>query len=177
MFAVRPVIWHFLWWALLAPLLLLELRALHELEQQLALRDGMRVEHVLATVTGYRNNGPNAMIRYHFQRAGDSMVYSPTDLIGRRDLWMPVDSAVGLQARREKTIDVTYLVENPWANQPRGRIGNPVADGFAGWVLFLLVDLAWVGETFLIVRNFLRCLLAAERQQPVRMRFWRSIRV
>jgi len=175
-FAVRPVVWHFAWWLLLAPLLLLELRALQNLEEQLALNDRQRTQYVRAVVTGQRG-GTQAMVRYRFELPGDVTLYSATDIIGRRELWMPIDPAAVPRIRREQRIDVAYLPENPWANQPAGRTGNPVADGIAGWLLFLLLDLVWLGETFLLARNFLRCTTAAERQQPVRLRFWRSVRL
>lgn len=176
MFAVRPVVWHFVWWLVLAPLLLLELRALQNLQDQLALNDPQQAQHVRAHVTGERSGTPT-MVRYSFELPGDATSYSATDMIGRRELWMPVDPAIAAHISGEKALDVIYLPGNPWVNQPAGRTGNPVADGIAGWVLFLLIDLVWAGETFLIARNYLRCTLAAERREPVRMRFWRTVRV
>lgn len=176
MFAVRPVFWHFIWWMLLAPLLLVELRALDGLRETLALRDAERARSVVAEVTEQRQSGIEHVIRYRFRLAGDPTWYSATDMFGRRDLWVPLEEQRAQQARRARMITVNYLPENPWANEPQGRAGNPVADSVASWLLFLLVDLLWLAETFLIARNYLHCQVAAERQQPARMRFWRSIR-
>lgn len=176
MFSVRPVVWHFIWWLILAPLLLLELRALDSLREQIALYDSERIQRVRAEVTGQRDEGVRAMVRYRFVLSGDPTTYSASDMVGRHELWIPVEPAALPRIEREKRIEVAYLPENPWVNQPINRSGNPVADGVAGWLLFVLLDLVWVGETFLIVRNFLRCTTAAERRQPIRMRFWRSVR-
>lgn len=178
MFVVRPVAIHFAWWLILAPLLLIELRAFHALQETIALQDSSRARHAIAQVTDSVDRAHGADIRYQFQVPGDPTWYSAADAIGRRNLWMSVsDAAIETARQREGRIEVSYLPENPWANQPSGQAGNPVADGAGGWLLFLLLDVVWLGETFLLARNYLRCLLAAERQQPCHVRFWRTRRV
>lgn len=177
MFVIRPVLWHFMWWVLLAPLLLIELYALHSLQEQFALTDPGLARTTLATVVEQRDNDGAALLRYEFRIPEDATVYSATDLAGRRELWTPVTPQAARQAANRNQIEIHYLADNPWANQPVGRAGNPVVDGFAGWVLFLLVDIIWLAETFVLVRNYARCVVASERQQPLTLRFWRSQRV
>lgn len=177
MFAVRPVIWHFLWWALLAPLLLIEFAALHTLQDTLALRDPTRAQTTVAEAELQRDRGREPVVRYRFQVPGDQTWYSASDTIGRRELWTPLTADAAAQAQRDQQIAVTYLRENPWANQPIGRAGDPVVDSFAFWAMFALIDLLWLAETIVIARNYLRCLLAAERREVTRFRFWRSVRV
>ncbi|MBC8161223.1 MAG: hypothetical protein H7Z42_08390 [Roseiflexaceae bacterium] len=174
MFNVRPVVWHFVWWALLAPLLLVELAALHTFQESLALRDPERSRVAFAQVTAQRQDQRNPIARYRFQVPGDATWYSASDIAGRRDLWTPLTSAAAAAARRSNQIEVRYLPDNPWANQPLGRAGNPLVDSFAFWILFALVDLLWLTETFLIGRNYLRCLHAAERRESLSMRFWQA---
>ncbi len=176
MFVVRPVIWHFLWWALLAPLLLIEFTALHTLQETLALRDPARAQTAIAEAELQRDSGREPVVRYRFKVPGDQTWYSASDMIGRRELWTPLTPDAATQARRGGQISVTYLPENPWANQPVGRAGNPVVDSFAFWAMFLLIDLVWLAETLAIARNYLRCLHAAERREIMRFRFWRSAR-
>ena len=176
MFVIRPVTWHFAWWLLLAPLLLLELYALHSLQEQFALTDPSHAHSVMATVVEQHDTGSESLLRYEFQLPGDATIYSAADLAGRRELWTPVTAQAARQATMQNQIEIRYLAENPWANQPVGRTGNPIADSFAGWILFLLIDIVWLAETMLIVRNYARVVVACERQQPLRLRFWRSLR-
>ena len=58
MFHIRPVIPHFILWTVLAPFFLLELRALEQLQQTLALQEGLRVHIVMAEVTAQRHRSP-----------------------------------------------------------------------------------------------------------------------
>ncbi len=178
MFVVRPVVQHFIWWALLAPLLLLELRALHNLQETLALQDSSRSRRVTASIVDHKDNGARPVVRYEFQVPNDQTRYSAADTFGRRNLWMAVsDETLAKALASNRKLDVVYLADKPWINMPIGHTGNAVVDGFAGWLLFLIVDLLWLGETAMIAINFRRCLLAAERQQPYKVRFWQSLRV
>jgi hypothetical protein len=95
---------------------------------------------------------------------------------GWGETWVPVTNEVWAQAQRGERITVRYLPEAPSANQPAGRVGYPIGDSAFAWGLFVLVDLAWLAESTLMVVNYVRCQVAAERREDLQIRFWRTAR-
>lgn len=179
MFSVRPIVQHFILWILLAPLFLAEAYALREFLQVLALQDANRTEHVQAQVIDWRADVNGTEVRYQFQLDGSSQQYMATSMnaLGGA-VWVPISQQVWEHARQQgQHLTVTYLRDNPWINQPDGRIGSPISDSFLAWGLFLVFDLLWVAEALWIMRNYLVCQAAAERREPLQIRFWRSVPV
>lgn len=174
MFTIRPVFRHFVLWLVLAPIILLEIKALARVFDLLALQQSQGARHTIAEVIDYREGPTMVEIRYRFQIPGDPNAYTATDVIGRTDLWIPISQRIGQAVQAQRQIQVTYLPHNPWINIPEGRLGRILEDSAAIWVMFLIFDLVWFTETFILLRNFKRCIVAAERRQPVRMRFWRT---
>lgn len=174
MFHIRPVIPHFILWTVLAPFFLLELRALEQLQQTLALQEGLRVHIVMAEVTAQRHRAPAHEVRYQFRTAGRSEAVEPMNTAGWGETWVPVNDAAWNEARTTGRIRVAYLPENPQANQPLGRAGSPIGDSAFSWLLFLALDLVWLTESAIMIRNYLRSQTAAERRQISTMRFWRT---
>jgi hypothetical protein len=174
-FTVRPVVLHFALWVLLAPLFLLEARALEQLAQTLALQDTARIRRTLAEVTAERSGPSGPEIRYQFTIAGRTERFAAMNTAGWGEPWVPLSPAAWERAHRQNgLVEVVYLPENPAANQPVARAGYPIGDSAFSWSLFLIVDLIWLVETTLMIRNFLRCQTAAERREACRMRFWRT---
>jgi hypothetical protein len=177
-FVVRPVFRHFVWWLLFAPVVLFEIHALDHWLATRALEDPGRYHQAVADITAYNQTAYAYNIRYTFRIPGDPEQYTAADLLGRTDLWTRVTREAWETARRDgDTLRVLYLPEQPWVNQPASIAGNPAFDSFGGWLIFLIFDLFWLFETWLIGRNFLRCQVAAERQQVQQVRFWRTLPV
>lgn len=175
MFVVRPVLRHFLLWLLLAPLILVEMRALHLFTQALELQDSQRVEWAQATIVDHRIRSDGPQIRYQFRLPNNSTMYHAVGLAGFNARWVPITEKVWEQAQQSRVITVAYLPENPWANQPVGQ-EFLVENSFVTWTVFLIFDLIWLAEMGFIVRNFFAAQTAAERQIPQRFRYWRSVR-
>lgn len=175
MFVVRPVPHHFLLWLLLAPLILVEIRALHLFTQALELQDAQHVQWAQATIVDHRIRSDGPQIRYQFWTPNDSTIYHPVGLAGFTARWVPITEQVWEQAQRSGSITVAYLPDNPWANQPVGQ-EFLVENSFVTWTVFLIFDLIWLTEMGFIVRNFFAAQTAAERQIPQRFRYWRSVR-
>jgi hypothetical protein len=175
-FGVRPVWRHFILWVLLAPLLLVEAGALREFFDLRTLQDLMRTRRTTAQIVESRKEHMDTTeIRYRFQVPDDPTWYSHSDMTGRKSLWVSVNNSAWENARRnDSRIEVVYLPENPWVNQPVSLAGTPVLDSFCGWGLFFSYDLLWIFETVIIVRNYLRCRQAAESMRPLRVHFWES---
>jgi hypothetical protein len=174
MLTVRPVLRHFLLWMALAPIIVLEIRAFARLQDLIALYQHNGVRRTVAEVIEYREGSRITEIRYRFRLPGDPTEYTATDAIGRADLWTPISHEVVQALRSGHALQVAYLPHNPWVNMPDGRLGRIIEDNAAIWVIFVLFDGVWIWETFVIFRNFQRCITAAERRQPVAMRFWRA---
>jgi hypothetical protein len=169
---------HYIWWLLLAPLLLVEVHALHTWLDFSDLLDSDRSRRVTATVVGYRDTARSYYVRYQFQVDGDQTNFSASDLIGRTDLWVSVTPEAYERAKQQSNqLDVLYLADKPWINQPLEVAGSPLMNLVGAWLIFLVIDLLWVVETVVIGRNFLRCQLAAERREQVQLRFWRTVAV
>lgn len=177
MYSVRPIMMHFALWGLLAPLFLLELRALSQLNATIALQDRSRVRTVLAAVTEDRHGSRGPEIRYEFQVAGWGEQFRAMNTAGWGEAWIPISEEAWREVGRQRQIMVVYLPESPAANQPIGRVGYPIGDSAFAWALFLLADLAWLFETAGIIRNYLRCQTLAERREERRLRFWRTVRL
>ncbi|HEU4328786.1 MAG TPA: hypothetical protein VFS21_36950 [Roseiflexaceae bacterium] len=177
MFAVRPVLRHFLLWIALAPLFLIEMGALKTFLQLLDLQAGRGTVVVVAAVTDRRRGPQGEEVRYSFSVPGRSERYHAVDLTRWSNLWIPLGPEAGQRARAEDTIEVVYLRDNPWVNQAVGRRGYPLGDSFLTWLFFLVIDLLWLAESFVILRNYAYCQVAVERRQPQRLRFWESRRV
>ncbi|GEM_PF-1945438 len=176
MFTIRPIILHFALWVLLAPLFILEAQALDQLLQTMALQDSLHVRTALAEVTAERLSVRGPELRYEFQSVSGQRI-SAMNTSGWGETWIPVSLETWQHAQQHKQIEVIYLPERPQANQPVGRVGSPIGDSAFSWGFFLLIDLVWVAETIMIAANFLRCQIAAERRQPTRVRFWRTVPV
>ncbi len=179
MFTVRPILHHFILWLLLAPLFLVEAYALREFLQLLALQDPSRTQQVQAQVTAWRSGADGIEVRYQFHLDGNPQQYTATSINAfGGTVWVPINQQVWQRARQHgQHVMVTYLRNNPWINQPNGRVGSPLSDSFLAWVLFLVFDLLWIAETMWIVRNYVLCQAAAERREERHMRFWRSVPV
>ncbi|GAB4206604.1 MAG: hypothetical protein OHK0022_33880 [Roseiflexaceae bacterium] len=174
MFAVRPVLRHFLLWIALAPLFLIETYALKTFLQLLDLQSGRGTAVAVATITEQRRGPQGDEVRYTFSVPGRTERYHAVDLTRWSNLWIPLGPEAERQARASGTIEVTYLRDNPWVNQVVGRRGYPLGDSFLTWLFFLVIDLVWLAETFVILRNYAYCQVAVERRQPQRLRFWES---
>ncbi|MFO7169285.1 MAG: hypothetical protein DIU80_014770 [Chloroflexota bacterium] len=177
MFVLRPIPHHFVIWLLLAPLLLMEVYTLDSFLRLVALQDASRARTALAEVVEHRSGSRGPEIRYRFGVAGSPATYHARSPLSSSSQWVPISPAAWEQAQRTGSIPVRYLPEDPWTNQPAGRVGHPVADSFCLWGLFLIFDLIWVAESYLIARNFARCLAMVERREPYRTRFWESRQV
>jgi len=173
-FVLRPIPHHFALWLLLAPLLLLEIYTLDALTRVVALQNPANAQIVPARVIEQRDGPRGPEVRYAFRLPGRAEEFSARGALGRGSLWVPVTTDAFSGVERSGVIPVRYLPEDPWTNQPVGRLGYPVADSFCLWGLFLLLDLVWVGESALIVRNFLHTQVAVERRVSHRGRFWES---
>lgn len=175
MFRIQPVWRHFLWWLLLAPVLLVELQILDGWMHYKNLDDPNQTRTVEARITSSRDVTGGYEIRYVFAPTGSQREFSSSDILGRSDLWVKITPAAFQAAHLNgNRIPVTYLADNPWINQVTGSTSSMFYDLFGAWVLFLIIDLVWAGETILIARNFVHCTTAAERREVVRMRFWRT---
>jgi hypothetical protein len=177
MFSVRPIPQHFVLWVLLAPLFLVEIYALREFLQLLALQDASRTQQAQAQIIDWRASSVGPEVRYQFHVDGNPQEYTATSIntLGGT-AWVPITQAAWQRARQHgQHVMVTYLRDNPWVNQPDGRLGSPLGDSFLAWALFLVFDLLWIAETIWIVRNYAICQAAAERREARRIRFWRSV--
>jgi hypothetical protein len=175
-YVLRPVPHHFLVWLLLAPLLLVEVYTLDALARVVALQDPARARVAQAEVLEHRDGPTGPEVRYRFHVPGGRESFFARGTLGASNLWVPI-SPEAWRAARGGTLPVAYLPEDPWTNQPLGRRGHPVADSFCLWGLFLLFDMVWVAESFVIARNFVRAQAMVERRVPSRMRFWESRQV
>lgn len=126
MFVVRPVLHHFLLWLALAPFLLIETRALDTALDRLALLDDQRARTTVAEVTDFTDGTRRLQVRYRFRVPGDATDYSFTDVMGRQNLWTSITADSWQRARLNgDRIEVRYLPERPWINQPVGVAGSP----------------------------------------------------
>jgi hypothetical protein len=171
-FALRPIPHHFALWLLLAPLLLVEVYTLDALLRAVALQRPGAAHVAQARVVEQRDGPRGPEVRYAFTAPGHGGEFFARGTLGRGSLWVPISQPAWAAAQASGTIAVRYHPEDPWTNQPVGRVGYPVADSFCLWGLFLLLDVVWLGETLLIIRNFLRAQASAERRTPLRTRFW-----
>jgi hypothetical protein len=174
MFRIRPIIPHFLLWMLLAPFFLLELRALEQLQQTLMLQEGQYVATTLAEITAQRMGTHGPEVQYQFHTAGADESIGPMNTSGWGETWVPVSESAWQEAQDTGQISVAYLPSYPQANQPLGRVGSPVGDSIFSWLLFLALDLVWLAESLVIIRNYLRSQVAAERRLHSRIRFWHT---
>jgi hypothetical protein len=177
MFELRPVPHHFLVWLLLAPLLLVEVYTLDALLRVVALQDPARARVAQAEILEQRDgqNGPE--VRYQFRLPGVEGLFFARGTLGTSNQWVPISASAAAEASRTGTLRVAYLPDDPWTNQPLGHQGHPVADSFCLWGLFLLLDLVWIAESFVIARNYVHTQAMVERRTPHRVRFWESRRV
>jgi hypothetical protein len=173
-FVLRPVPHHFVIWLLLAPLLFVEMHTLDSLLRVVALQDDGRARVALAEVVERRGGAGGPEVRYRFTVPGSAEPYFARGGIGGGGVWAPISAAAWHEAQREGGLRVRYLPEDPWTNQPVGRVGHPVADSFCMWGLFLVFDMIWLAESIAILRNFARCQAMVERRRPHRIRFWES---
>jgi hypothetical protein len=172
-YTVRPIVPHFLLWLALAPLFLVEFRVFEELLERRALVDPARVRHAVAEIVDTRESANGGDVRFRFQVPGDGHWYSGSDLLGQRGTWTPITREAREHALANgQRLDVAYLPENPWANRLSGQAGDPLAGSIASWAFFLIFDLLWLYESFVLLRNYVRCQTLAERRQPARLRFW-----
>lgn len=178
MFTLRPIPHHFVIWALLAPLLLVELYTLDSLLRVVALQDARQSRTTLAQVVEMRRGARGPEIRYQFSLPGSGEQYYARGTLGQSSLWTPLSEADWQEAQsRGGRIEVSYLPSDPWTNQPVGRAGHALANSFCLWGLFLVFDLIWLAETFVIARNYIHCTAMVERRIPHRTRFWESRRI
>ncbi|MEN9937902.1 MAG: hypothetical protein RLZZ387_4481 [Chloroflexota bacterium] len=177
MFVLRPVPHHFAIWLLLAPLLLVEMYTLDALQRVVVLQSPGHARTALAEIVERRDGAQGPEVRYRFRVPGREEQYFARGAIGGGGVWVPISQAALADATQRGELRVVYLPEDPWTNQPVGRLGHPVADSFCLWGLFLLFDLVWVAESFVIARNYVRAQAMVERRTPHRARFWESRRI
>jgi hypothetical protein len=176
-FSVRPVAVHFLVWLILAPLAVFEMRALEQLRQTIALQEQLHVGVALADVIDQRLSARGPEVRYEFRVAGRMTSVPAMNTSGWGKAWIPISKEAWDEMLDEGgRIPVRYLPENPEANQPVGRVGSPIGDSMLSWALFLFVDIIWAVELTVVVINYLRCQVAAERREGCRLRFWQTVR-
>jgi hypothetical protein len=174
MFVVRPILKHFSILLLIGLLFALEIYVGHWLFQMWELQAASQFQTTMAEVTTYGKSGNSWVIKYHFQVPGDTTIYGAQS-INYRDTWMPItDDAYNQIQRQNGKIEVKYLPDDPWLNQPIGREGTPVTDGLLSWSCVVPFNIIGLFELFIIVRNYLRCRAAAERQTAMQLRFWES---
>jgi hypothetical protein len=177
-YKVRPVLRDLAIWILLAPLFVLEARAFDQVRQTWALQDAGRVQHVLATVTAERAGARGPEVRYTFMLGDRRRSYVAMNTAGWGEAWVPISNEAWKRiTQRAGQIDVMYLPEAPEANQPIGRVGYPLGDSAFGWAMFAIFDFIWLFETSQLARNYVRALVAAERRERLRIRFWRTLPV
>lgn len=152
-----------------------ELRALDVFIQTVALQDPAQTQLVDAQILADRPRADGHEIRYQFQIPGTAATYSRIGLAGTSE-WVRISEAAWQQAKATRQIAVVYLPDNPWANQPISVEGRPVENSLLGWLVFLVIDLVWVAESYVIVRNFLAAQAAVERRTVQHFRFWRTVR-
>jgi hypothetical protein len=175
LYVVRPIVRHFAGWVLLALLVLFEARAFQALANEFALHDPDRIARSVAQVTASRNESGDVEIQYRFQVGNNATWYSATDLTGRQNLWIAVTAPAWAEITgRNGLVEVVYLPQNPWANEPVGRAGDPIRDSVGMWLMILMVDAYSVYEGVQVVRQFVRCRDAAERGEPCRSRYWET---
>ena len=175
MYTVRPIIPHFLLWIALAPLFFVEFQVFEDLLEKRALTDPARVRHAMAEITDAREGADGGDVRFRFQVPGDGHWYTASDILGQSNIWTPLTREAHDEALANgKRLDVAYLPENPWANRLSGQAGDPIAGSVASWAFFLTFDLLWLYECFVLLRNYARCQILAERRQPARLRFWEA---
>jgi hypothetical protein len=173
-FVVRPRLKHFSILLIIVPLFLGELYVGHWLFQMWKLQTSSSFQTTMADVTTYGKWGNKWGIKYHFQVAGDSTIYGAQS-INYRDTWMPItDQAYEEIQRHDGKVEVKYLPEDPWLNQPLGRDGTPLTDGLLSWSCVLPFNIFGIIELFIITRNYFRCRAAAERQTAVQLHFWET---
>ncbi len=177
MFVVRPVLRHFLLWIALTPLFMVESYALKTFLQLLDLQGGRGTAVAVASITDRRRGAQGEEVRYSFSVPGTPERFHAVDMTRWSDLWTPLGPEAGQRARAGDTIEVLYLRTNPWVNQAVGRRGYPLGDSFLTWLFFLAIDLLWLAESFVMLRNYAHCQVAVERRQPQRLRFWESRQV
>ena len=174
MFVVRPVLRHFVFWAIMAPLFVLEAHAFQIFIHTLALQDPSRIRQVTATVVESRMREDGPQVRYEFRLPDNPTVFFATGMTGLDRSWVPVTDRVWQAAQQNGTISIAYLPEDPWSNQPIGRRGYAVEDSFLGWFVFLAFDVLWLTETTFIIRNYFTAQTAAERRIARQLRYWQS---
>jgi hypothetical protein len=174
MFVLRPVPHHFLFWLLLAPLLLVEVYTLDALLRVVALQDPARAQVATADVLELRDGQSGPEVRYQFRAPNGEGLFFARGTLGAGNQWVAISEAAAAEARRSGTLPIAYLPEDPWTNQPLGRQGHPVANSFCLWGLFLLLDLVWIAESIVIARNYVHAQAMVERRTPHRARFWES---
>ncbi len=171
MYVLRPIPQHFLLWALLAPLLLIELIALDGLTAALALSDAARSREAMATLVESRVSTGGPEVRYRLALPQGS--FAARNLLDGSEPWIPLSDAGFAVAQRSGQLPVRYLPEDPWVNQPVERIGFGIANSFLLWGMFLTIDLIWLAESFVMLRNLARAHEAVERRHALNVRFWR----
>jgi len=177
LYTIRPNLRQFIFWVLLAPILLLEGKVSRNFIDTIALNNPEKRSEVTAQITATREpKAGEIYIQYRFQIPGSTAWYSRSDDLfeKRTGLVVPIKLSVWKTVRDEMELQVYYLPEDPWVNKPVQRAGNPVGDSFAGWMLFLAFDLYWGYETIQIIKEYRLSRLAMENRQEERRRFWRT---
>ncbi len=177
MYIVKPIKKHFLIWIVLLPFIFCEAPILKETISLFNLSIPSKTNVVDGIITNDRNgeNGTKE-IQYKFQIPGETTWYSGSDLTGRKNLWRPITSnAYNKAMEAQGTIQVVYLLENPWVNQPVGRAGYPLLwDDLFVWSIVFAMDIWTIIESIMIVRSYLQSRQAAENRIRYRGRYWES---
>ena len=177
MYTVRPILKDFILWTLLMPLFLLEGKALSRFLDEFALNNPENRNQIIAEIYDYREgNDNNIDIQYRFKLEGNPQQYSAfDDFLGKRyNLWRPISLETWEAIKESRVIEVYYLKENPWINEPVDVAGVPLLDSFAGWAVILIYDLYWVYETYHIFKNYRRSQRDSEEGREKKYRYWKS---
>lgn len=176
MVVLRPIPHHFVVWLLLAPVLLIEFLALDGLVRTMQLQDPQQVQRATAQIIEQRQTSAGVEVRYTFVVPESGARVSPRGLL-QNIAWVPIETSVWQAAQVDDgQIAIVYLPEDPSFSQPIGRRGSALFDRAMLWMVFLIVDLAWIYESFIMVQNFWHAQADRERGHVVRRRFWRTKR-
>lgn len=76
-------------------------------------------------------------VRYSFTIPQGTEIYSASDITGRRNLWIPIESS--FVSRGAKTIQVVYLPSDPWVNSIKEGVQRGYGSGATVLVVGVIV--------------------------------------
>jgi hypothetical protein len=137
-----------------------------ELQNDANLKDNQK--EVRGSVTENRvthdskRNFDNYELQYTFKIPPSSDLYTLSDATGRKNLWSTLTKQDWDDARKNRTLTIIYLPDNPWVNRPKSQKYNPHDDaifaaitisGIPLLIAFLISYMAFVERKKLILVN------------------------